>query len=935
MSSRNSVKILLITMITALLCSPIATADIYGYGTDITVDTMPFYPGGTYDPAITHPDSVLTHPLGKLPSRYFDMVHYIMKVAQESPRVELRTHGESHEGRTLYHLVISSEANMARLDEIKGNLTALSDPRTADGDYSLPACAWMGYSIHGDELSGVDAAIRLIYQLAAGTDELTKRILDSVVVIVDPNQNPDGRERYLTMLETFSSTTPNYDPSAMQHNGVWPWGRSNHYWFDMNRDWILATQPETQGRLATQLEWHPQMVIDGHEMGPNATYLTDPPREPIHHNTAPNIMKWWERLSTGNADAFGKRGWPVYVEEWHDQWYPGYGSAWPTFSGTVGLLYEQARVDGEMIQQRDGYMLTYHEAVNHQFTSSIANLASLEMFKTEALQDYANARKTIVGKGKRTYLFVPDGDELKTNRFMGSLLHQGIEVKKASSAFTVRATNSYGKTISKNFPAGTYVVNTAQPMGYLANAVLEFDPRLKMDFLKKERRHQEKYGRTLMYEVSAWTPSLLYDMDAWYTDNAVNVIGDMVSLPLEKSPGNIYNVNSTFGFIVPYEGEKTYILMARLFGEGFTMFASEKPFMIGGKDFAPGSLVLRKRGNPEDMPDRLIALAKETGSSVHGVPWALTDKGSWLGAGSFELLRQPRVAVLVGDGINYTAAGSQWFAIDKEIGLPHSLVMASSFNYFDISAYNVILIPGAWGRGIYEMIGKSGARRLQSWMRGGGTLICGGQAAVWAADSTVGLTSAKLRRQAMDDWSKFDAKLKREIAAEAPAIDTMALYHPEKVAKPEKDEKKAEGKPGKPDKDTEDWARRFRPRGVILKAVIDTADWLAFGMKTTLPVMTYSSHAFLAADPVKTTARYEPDPNELRLSGLLWPEARERWAGTAYAMRENHGKGQIILFAGSPNFRAYTWGSRKMLMNALLYGPGMGSRGAPYAEEEM
>ncbi len=933
----------LASVLVVLIASAVCAANP-SYSMKVEIDTVPFFPNGIYDERIPKPDDILSGPVGVRPIRYHELVSYLKAVAEQSDRVLLEVYGRTHEGRDLYNVLISTPANLADLEPFCRRLDLLSDSRLGENDFeadslidNLPAFAWMGYGVHGGELSGVDAAVQLVYQLAAGTDSATMTILENTIVIVDPVQNPDGRERSLSMLATFRSAVPNYDQHAMQHGGVWPWGRANHYLFDLNRDWILATQPETIGRLRTLLKYHPQLVVDGHEMGSNATFLFDPPREPINYNITVNVRRWWKVFSDDLAEAFDRRGWPYYVQEWHDQWYPGYGSAWSTFSGTVSMLYEQAGVDGSIVRQRDSYLLTYHEAVNHQFTSSIANLATLAGNRREILRDYYQTRKGIVDDGRRqplTFIFRPDGDDLKMQRFISSLLEQGIEVRVTTDDGKVRgAVGIDGREHhSRLLPVGTYLVSTAQPMGRLAKAVLEFDPHLDLDFLKEERRELEKRGETRMYEVSAWSLPLAYDIDAYQVTSALSVASETVQLPLPEPTGSLHSPDARFGFVIDMVGERTHRLLTRLFAEELIIYCAKKPFTVERREYKAGSLFLRRRGNPENLPHILGALAGEVGIDIYGVNTGRTTDGAYLGAPSYVLLRQPRVAVVAGDGIDYTSFGSLWFALDKELGLPHSLLQLSRLLRTDLSAYNVLVVPSAGGDGLTQNLGKQGRDKLETWIRGGGTLICIGRSAVWAADTATGLSQTRLRCQVLDRQDKYATGLQRELLAEAPDIDTMALWHPDKVPPPEKDEADQTTPPvgAKKAEELDEWRRRFHPRGVIMRADLDLEEWLAYGIGTQLPVMVYTRHALMATSPVKTVARFTQEKNKLRLSGLLWPEARERWAGTAYVTREPRGKGQIILFATDPYPRAYFWGTRRMFVNAVLLGPGMGSPGEPY-----
>ncbi len=916
------------------------------YSDKVPVDTVPFYPDGTYDESVPKPNDYLAHPIGEYPLRYNELVRYIEALADGSDRVVVEKHGTTHEGRDLYSIVIGLPEYIQNLEAIREKTAQLasSDGIKSTADLNamltdLPATAWMAYSIHGDELSGVDGAVQLAYQLAAGTDAATMHLLKNVLVIIDPTQNPDGRERYMSMLETYRSNVPNYDRHAQQHGGVWPWGRGNHYLFDMNRDWVVVTQPETEGRLQALLKWNPQFMVDGHEMGSSDNYLFSPPRQPVNYNTPDNVFKWWDVVSRDQGQAFDKRGWPYYVKEWHEHWYPGYGSSWLTFSGGIGILYEQAGVDGSMVRQPSGYLLTYHEAVNHQFTSSLANLTTLANNREEILRDYYNTRQDIIRQGQKsglTFLFAPIQDDLKLGRFINSLLVQGIKVEKATADFTVRGVTDImlNEQASHKFPTGTYIVRTSQIQGGLVKAILDFDPHLKLDFLKEERRELEKYEETRMYEVSAWSVPMAYNLDAYQTTTMFTAATEPVT-SIEEPTGKLVNPDAQFGFVINMVGERTYLMLNRLFAEELVIYASEKPFKLEGYSFNAGALVVRRRGNVENVTEILQRLAAETGLDVIGVNTGIATEGSYLGAPTFRLLIGPKVALLTGEPLDFSDFGAVWFAIDKELEIPHSLLRLSEVAWHDLAKFNVIVIPSAWGNSLGHYMGKEGASAISKWVDDGGTLICMGSAATWAADTSNNLSQVRLKRDVLEKLGDYKEQVDRELKAEAPAVDTMTLWHPGKVpAKETKEEKQPPA--GKEElAKLDEWQRRFFPRGTILRVDLDTEDWLAFGMTPSVPAIIYTPRALMAGKDVKTVGRFCVDENKLRLSGLLWPEARQRWAGTAYLTREYKGGGQIIMFLGNPNMRAYFYGTRQMFANAILYGPGMGSwSGGPYEQHD-
>ena len=346
---------------------------------------------GTYMDDITHPDEFLGFGIGERVAAPWQITNALKTWSTQSERIKVVEYARTHENRPLHAVFISSPENINNLDEIKNNLSALSDARTTNDRKArtiidnLPAVAWMAYSIHGNETSGADGALAAIYHLIASIDDDVLNMLDNMVIIVDPLMNPDGRARFVKSLEQYRGTAPNYDDQSLLHTGDWPYGRTNHYYFDLNRDWFYLTQPETKGRVKLINEWRPQILVDGHEMGPQDTFMTGPPREPINKNIDTDLIKWGNVFAQDQGNAFDERNWRFYTGEWHEDLYPGY-SFYVQFRGTLGILYEQSRMAEDGVRRPEGTIQSYKESVHHQYISTLVNLETLlrnskEMYK--------------------------------------------------------------------------------------------------------------------------------------------------------------------------------------------------------------------------------------------------------------------------------------------------------------------------------------------------------------------------------------------------------------------------------------------------------------------------------------------------------------------------------------------------------------------------
>ncbi|UCG92007.1 MAG: hypothetical protein JSV97_13285 [candidate division WOR-3 bacterium] len=901
------------------------------------IDVEPFFSEGTYDPGIPKPEGVLGYPLGSTPVHYDEVITYITTLSEASQRVQLRPYGETYEGRVLYYMIITSEENMARIDEIKTSIARLADPRKLRGERETssliaqtPAVAWLGYCIHGNELSSTDAALQLAYQLAAGTDSLTERLRDELVIIIDPLQNPDGRERSVSQMEQLAGVMPNLDHQSLQHGGFWPWGRGNHYLFDLNRDWFSVVHPETRGRVKAILEWNPQLFIDAHEMGSFNTYLFAPPNEPHNPNITSTTMKWWDIFARDQAHAFDKYGWSYYTRAWYEGWYPGFGSHWALYIGAIGILYEQAGVNGSLIKRPEGTILTFRETVHHHFVSSMANLTTAAARREELLQDFYREKKKAMqwqtSYSVRAFVFQPGKNAARAHRFIETLLLQGIEVQVAEQDFVANDLHDYwGRVLKeKRFPRGTFIVSLNQPMRPLIQTILEFDPRTPDSLLVEELRELEKNRHSRFYEVTAWSIPMAYNIDAYWTGKEIATKTQSITTT-EIPDGTVIRPNPRYGYVFDYSSDNATRSLILFLQNDYKVRIAQQSFEIEGQAFPRGSVLLRKKENPKELNDFVSDVADKTGITIYGVNTALSDKGPDLGGEAFGLIELPRIGIFAGTPTDFASYGALWYLLDYEYRLDFSSLDITSIPWIDLDRYSILVLPQVWGgvEAYKRILGNFGTAKLRTWIEQGGTLIAIGTAAAFAADTSVGLSSVRLRRQVLDKLDEYREAVERERAAIKPVIDSKAVWGvPTIKKKPPEEERKYKTEE---DADNDERARLFMPRGCILRADLDGEHWLTSGMNSKVPVILYTDIALMSKVPVQTAARLADEEN-IRLSGLLWPEARNRWAQTAYCTRESMGKGQIILFADDPFFRGYFHGSKRLFTNALLLGPGLGTR---------
>lgn len=892
-----------------------------------------YHPGAIYNPKIPSPKNITGYDIGSEPLRYNEIINYFTTLDKESDEVKMIEMGKTYEGRSLFYLIITSKENFARIEEIKQNISKLADPRKIKREDEIediitntPAIAWLAYGIHGDELSSSDAAIQLAYHLAAGLDELSIKLKKEIVILIDPLQNPDGRERYLAQMQQWRGEVINSDVQTIQHTGVWPWGRGNHYLFDMNRDWFLLVHPESQARVKTVLSWNPQLFVDAHEMGSYDTYLFSPAGPPFNPNMNEFNHKWRKIFSQDQAKAFDRYGWSYYTREWNDEWYPGYGSGWSLYIGAVGILYEQAQTDGSIIKRPDGTFLSFKDAVHRQFISSISNLETVAKNRKKLLKDFYNAKKEdmILKKGEaQCYIFLPGNNKSRITNLVEKLLIQNIEVYILEKELVLENLNGiWEKKIKKKIPKGSYIVNLDQPMGRLAKTILEFDPRMDNETLARERKKLEKEKQSEMYDVTAWSLPIAYDIEAYWLDRKITDHLKKISM-IEKPDPEIINPLPKYGYIFDYSDDSALKLLYDLLEKGYKLRSAKEPFVIEKNRFNRGAILIRLNENPESIHTDIKSLAQNTIIKISGVNTALSSEGPDLGGNDFILLEKPKIAIATGPMISTGSFSSIWHLIDYRMKMTASILDVNSIQVLDLRKYNVLILPSSNNPQAYnQILGKDGISKLKKWIENGGTLIGIGNAAAFLADTTNAISKVKLRHQALNELNIFEDETRKELNIKNIKIDSTKIWDtPDSIIK--YTEKKNTFDLKSLERDDE-LMRIFMPRGAIMSLNLDTEHWLTFGMNEKAGALVFTSNVLLSRFPVQTPARFDKYEN-IRLSGLVWQEARDRWQQTAYLTRESSGYGQIILFSSEPNFRGYFHSTERLLLNAILLGPGWGT----------
>ncbi len=894
--------------------------------------SLPFYNDGTYNINIQSPSDFLGFELGSRPVRHWEAKTYFEYLDATVENVSLYSYGQTYEGRELHYLIITSKENHSNLDRIRENIGKLADPRTMDRGAkasqiitNTPTVAWMAYAIHGDEISSADAALQVAFQLAAGTDDKTQFIRDNVIVGIDPMENPDGRERILSQYQQWQGVIPNSDLQSLNHRGMWPWGRTNHYLFDLNRDWFATVHPETRGKVQAILDWKPQFLVDSHEMGAYDTYLFNPPRKPFNPYYHTVIHKWWQRFADDQASAFDQYGWSYYTRDWNEEIYPGYGSSWGIYAGVVGILYEQSRTSGQLVKRPDGSETTFREAIHHQFISSIANLSTVAGHRKELLTDYYEIRKSSVESSpNEAYVFPLNNNLDRLDSFAETLQRQSIEVHITANDLRLSSAKSHTNKKIKNFTIkdGALVVKVNQPLKALLHNILQFDIRLDTESMAKERKLILKSEGSTLYDVTAWSLPLAFGLEGYFTTTLPRVSLN----PYSELSGNglLKNTNANYGFILDGSKDGIYIAMSRLMDQGIQIYAIEKTVQIEGNNYPAGSILIRNQSNPLLDHNVLKTIAADSKIDVVGIGTALAENGPDLGGSKVNLLQESRIALIGGPPTSAYSFGSVWHLLDSRLKRRTTLLNFMDVRSTDLRKYNVLVLPSAWGGTFKQVLGESGIKKLKNWVKDGGTLIALAGAANFLADSSSGLSSVRKKRNILKKLDSYTYNLDQYLSASETSVDSLELWEGKVAEENNKQETTDKKFNTKEFEDQDRLGRKLSPQGAILRVNLDQDHWLNFGCGEMVPVMFNSSTVLMTKNPAATPARLAP-AEDLRLGGLLWPEAKARIANGSWATREGMGNGQVILFATQPNFRGYFRGSERLLLNAMFYGPGLGA----------
>jgi hypothetical protein len=810
------------------------------------------------------PEAVLGYALGQHFTEYHRVREYSRALAAASPRVEYRVYGTTPGRRELIQLIIARPENLARLDQILAANEELTRPETPlararEIAVANPAIVFFSYGVHGNESSSSEAAMWTAWDLAREAPEVAG-VLDSLVVIIDPVANPDGRDRYVSWFNSVVGARPNPGAQSREHREPWPGGRFNHYLFDLNRDWAWATQPETRARLATWWRFNPQVHVDFHEMGYQSTYFFFPAAAPINPIYPPHVLEWGRRFGQANAQAFDARGWPYFTAESFDLFYPGYGDSWPSLTGAIGMTYEMAGhgMAGLAIERAVGDTLTLAQRATQHWVAGRATLRTAAAGKSRLLLDYAASQRE-VGRGDSDVLLVPGTDTTRIRALVEHLGRQGIVVERAERAFRVGTQAYPGFARRADFPAGTHLVRMRQPRGRLAATLLQPETELRAEY---------------SYDISAWSLPYAYGVEAHQVSNAPRGVWQTAAVvgsqPIGQAPA------ASFGYLLP-PGEASAAGIIRFLDGGGRARVMGRAATFAGQRWPAGTWFLPVAGN-----DTLQARVNAAGLGALAVPvrGALSEEGIDLGSGRVAPVRLPRVAVLAGDGIFPTSFGAYWFYLEQELGMRFDALLLGDLQRADLGLYDVIVIPDA----STQLLGDAQREQLRGWVQRGGRLIAAGGAAASVAPIA-------------------EVESREGLAAED---DRARLLR------------------GREERQRDDWRDEVPGSIIPARLDgAHPLAWgaAAPGDASRIFLLHTGQRIFEPAPNIETVVHFPPDLRPV--SGVISDDNVARLEEGSWLVTRSMGRGSIVLFAGDPLFRLFWRATHPLFLNALLLGPGM------------
>lgn len=819
-----------------------------------------FFPaGGDFDPAVPTPQQFLGYEIGSRYTRHDQLVAYFNELARHSDKIKVEEIGRSYEGRPLLIATVTSAQNLQNLEALRRQHVTLIDPAqplAAAG--SSPVVVWLGYSVHGNETSSGEAAMLTAYYLVANRSAETAQWLQQAVVLFDPAQNPDGRDRAASWHNAYASSPASADPADKEHVEPFPQGRTNHYFTDLNRDWLALTQQDTRPKIAYFHQWYPNVQIDFHEMGKDSTYYFEPSPASMHSPLIPaSSYAFNKTLAKYHAQSLDALGSLYYTGENFDNFSPVYGSTYPDFHGAVGVTVEQASSRGRVQESVNG-LLTFGFTIRNQVATGLGTVRGAVTERDGLLklqkEFFQSALKQANQQPVKSFVFGDAADSGLTQRLLDLLLQHQITVQALSAPVTVEG--------QRFEPGSAYVVQAAQPQFRLVHSIFADTPPIKGDVF---------YGSTSYAIAPAYGIA--------FAASRSRIAGGERVASVPAANGGVVGGQAGYAYVFDWRDYNASRALYALQAKGLLTRAAFQPFTAataqGEQSFGYGSVVVPVAGQPLAGADLLAAVdaaARSSGVHIQALSSGQSRGGIDLGSDSVKALRKPAVALVMGEGVSATEIGSAWFLLDQHLQLPASKIDPAQLGKIALDRYTTIVLAG----GTYAGVDATAVAALKRWINAGGSLITYGTAARWAIEQ-------KLSDEVLGPEEKEPEAARRAFG------------------------------------DQRDIAAIERVSGNILSADVDTTHPLGFGVpRRQLAVNKENGLSFQPSrNPFSTVVRIDETP---KVNGYLSERNRSRVAGAAWLLVSPQGQGNVVLFADDPAHRKYWHGTERLLLNAIFFG---------------
>jgi hypothetical protein len=881
------VRLLLASCISLLLVSSVSANEEYD-----------MWPNTQYNTNIPTHSQVLGYKVGERITNYADMLRFFEALETAAPeRIKLFEYGKTWEGRKLIYVAIGAPELISDLDGFAKNMQKLSDPRVInkqqanDLKATLPSSVWLEYGVHGNEISSTDAAMMTAYHLLAAPDEATnKKILNNTIVFIDPLQNPDGRTRFTQNYYATVGLVHSGDRISIEQNEPWPRGRTNHYLFDMNRDWLAITQPETAGRVKILNHYRPLVVVDLHEMGGDASYFFAPSAQPYNPYMTQNQIDNIGLIGRNHGKHFDSFGFDYYTREVFDAFYPGYGDSWPIYYGASASTYEVGSSRGMAFQKNNGELLTYKDTVHKHFVASISTAEGVADNHAKLLKDFYQYQLDAIASGKadkkeRVYLLPTQQDRAGAHKLATLMARHGVEVNQTSESF---------KACGKDYSAGTYWIDTAQPRGKFVKTT--FTKQVNMDdkFINEQERRRARLLRDEIYDVTAWSLPLMFNVET----DACNKVVKANSVRIDenhKLMGDVLNPQASVAFLVEWGDMAAVRFLSAALQQGLVVKSADKAFVLEDKrGFPAGSLIVERRANKADYADLVMKLADETGAQVVGVDSSWVTDGPSFGSGNTVTMSAPNIAMAWDAPVNSQSAGNTRFVIERQLNYPVTAIRTNMLSTANLANYQVLILPS----GNYQKdFGESAINHLKSWIRNGGVLVTFGKATQFVASSDVALLDVKREFAYKEKTEKASADKDKSLVKGQLFSEKQNLLDASEVQ----------------DKSPDYVA------GILANVEVDQEHWLTAGVNKNVVAMVSGNdiYAPITLNSGKNLAWFR-GPEKVLASGYLWEENKKQLAFKPFLIHQPLGKGMLVSFTQEPTTRAYLDGLNVLLTNSIF-----------------